>query len=140
MSKVGFQISGDNGALIEIWTEESADIVRTDDFIPVSVSANIEHFSAQISPSIWPQDLVEFKTQIESIYANVSGEAELKTIEDQIYIKISLSTLGTGDVAGYVQGDDRRLELNFQFGTDQSYLPSLIKDMTRMIEAFHLAA
>ena len=136
---MGFEISGDGGASLKFVREISAETLRADDFFSISVDAKVDGFAGHVALSLWPQDLIDFESQLQKIHSNISGQAELKTIEDQIFIKISLTSQGTGTISGYLKGPEYRTKLKFEFRTDQSFLPPSIEGIGKFIQSLQLA-
>ncbi len=68
-------------------------------------------------------DIISFKEQLLPLYKNLSGTAEFRTIEGQLYILIDVDKLGHIKATGYLLADfNTDNKLNFDLRYDQTLL------------------
>lgn len=82
--------------------------------------------------------MIRFKKQLEPVYRNLTGKAEFKTMEDQLYIQIEVDKLGHIQATGYLRGSlylDNML--SFEIRYDQTLLWHTISEIDEAI--FELA-
>jgi hypothetical protein len=92
----------------------------------VWVSGSILHLSELKS---WLEDL-------ESVNANLSGEASLDCMEPELNVEMKIQPLGHILMKVEITPDNLTQFHSFEFETDQSYLPVLIKNLKKVLEKY----
>ena len=100
------------------------------DWVKTSVSIKVGGFSGNVELMLTLSEIRNFKNQIENIYNNLRGMAQLKTIEDQIELNIGIDDLGHIKLTGYLKDDvSSGNKLNFEMDLDQSFLPKTLSEL-----------
>ncbi|MES2413170.1 MAG: hypothetical protein V4614_05170 [Pseudomonadota bacterium] len=115
-----------------------ADPLDEEDWCRVRVVAEVPSFQASLVAFLQGADLARFRSEIETMYANLgkAADATLVSVEPGVSISLSIGTLG-GIVGTYklqeefVEGGAPTLTGGFQM--DQSYLPSLMDGIDKLL-------
>lgn len=93
------------------------------DWIKGLVQIDVGAFKGESEISLCLSDVVRFREQLEPVYEKLEGVAELKTIEDQLALRIEVDKLGHVQASGYLLDDFvRRNKLYFNISYDQTLL------------------
>ena len=100
------------------------------DWIKALVEVAVGAFKGSLEISMRLSDMIRFKEQLEPLYHNLTGVAEFKTLEDQLYLRIEVDKLGHVEASGYlldefVCGN----KLNFNIRYDQTLLLHTIAEI-----------
>ena len=101
-----------------------------DDWVAATISVQAGAFFATIDATLVTCDFPRFRTQLETLYKTLSGNATFDTIERQLQIDCVGNERGGITINGIVQdrvGDGN--ELRFRFDIDQTYLPRIISEL-----------
>ena len=82
------------------------------------------------------EELHQWMVDCESMYASLSGEANMECIEPNVSVKLKITKLGQIDMWVYITPDHLYQEHCFKFEIDQSYLPGLIKDLKTIFRSY----
>ena len=94
--------------------------------------------------SVWVQgailmltDLERWANQCETLYKSLEGEAELRSYEPELRVKInSTDTLGHLTMHVEMTPDHMNQKHAFDFELDQTYLPQLIRDCREIVVTY----
>lgn len=100
------------------------------DWIKAQVRIVVGGFTGDVQIQMCVSDMIRFKEELEPVYRNLTGKAEFKTIEDQLYIQIEAGRLGHVQAEGYL-ADDLGMgnKLNFAIEYDQTLLWHTISEI-----------
>jgi len=108
------------------------------DWLIAMVNFSNKGFSASFKISLMLHDLYTFLDQLKSFQKLLKGNAALSNIEDNL--NVTLSTDGIGHIAinGILQHTyNPDLKLFFEINSDQTFLPDLISECTKILEHYH---
>jgi hypothetical protein len=95
--------------------------------------AKIELISSQFTYSneeFYFDDFDKFIADLDSMYTDLSGTAELRFHHESSYIKFEAKSLGHIELTGeFLEYGEIHQNLSFGFTFDQSYLPSFIDSL-----------
>jgi len=100
------------------------------DWTKALVQIEVGGFKGEVEIYMCVSDMIRFKEQLEPVYQNLKGEAEFKTIEGQLYIRIEADKLGHIQVNGHLLddlGSGNRLEFEIRY--DQTLLWHTISEI-----------
>jgi hypothetical protein len=87
-------------------------------------------------PIILVTDIVFLLNGIETMYSQLSGEAELPCIEPELYVTMKSQKLGHIEMTVDITPDNLTQKHSFIFSIDQSYLQNAITDCKKILEKF----
>jgi hypothetical protein len=80
-------------------------------------------------------DLARFTEELKQMYELLSGSTELRFHYESEYIKFEAKSLGHIEITGeFLEYDQIQQRLTFGFEIDQSYLPSLIRQLEIVVQ------
>jgi hypothetical protein len=100
------------------------------DWTKALVQVEVGGFKGEVEIYMCVSDMIRFKRELEPVYKNLSGAAEFKTIEDQLYIRVEADKLGHVEATGYLLddlGSGNKLEFGIQY--DQTLLWHTISEI-----------
>ena len=101
----------------------------TADYSVVEVGGPIIHLS----------ELQGFMVECKQIYDTLEGEAHLRTMEPNVYLKMTMKSRGRCELFVSITPNHPYQEHSFIFDDlDQSYLPPLIKNLEQILDAYPL--
>ncbi len=84
---------------------------------------------------LFTPDLASFRDELGTLDRDLSGDATLRHIEDQLKIAITL-TAGRGTIAGFIR-EHGGAALSFEhYGTDQTYVRQALADLGAFLDTF----
>lgn len=100
------------------------------DWTKALVQVEVGGFKGEVEICTCVSDMVRFKEQLEPVYKNLSGVAEFRTIEGQLYIRVEVDKLGHVEAAGYLSDDlAAGNKLEFEIRYDQTLLWHTISEI-----------
>jgi hypothetical protein len=105
------------------------------DWISARAIIDVGGFHGDTTIMITLTDMARFAQQVRSLYDTLKGEAEFRTIEDQIYIKLTTDGLGHITASGYLAdqaGMGNRLSFKIEF--DQTVLQKTLAELDSAVE------
>ena len=95
-------------------------------------------FEGRITLMILAPELSLFASGISKLYEQLDGEAEFKTMEDQLYIKCRGDGLGHITVTGYMKDTTGTgyNTLNFELSLDQTQLKRTIDELDKVLKEY----
>jgi len=87
-------------------------------------------------PLLRSNEIAKFTGQLETLYADLRGTAELACIEPALNIKIVCGSNGQMEATINITPDHMTQSHCIVFSLDQSYLPPVISSCKRMLERF----
>ena len=123
-----FKIGAEESNYLSVTIDGRPD--ERDDWLSRTISIRAGAFSATLDATLLTCDFPRFRTQLESLYKTLSGDATFETIEDQLGFRLTGNERGGISVDGTVLdrvGDGN--QLNFRFDIDQTYLRQIIRDV-----------
>jgi hypothetical protein len=100
------------------------------DWIKGQVRIEVGTFKGELEIHLCVSDIIRFKEQLEPVYERLEGVAELKTIEDQLSIRVEVDKLGHVHVSGHLLDDfvaGNKLDFNIRY--DQTLLWHTISEI-----------
>lgn len=126
-----FQLSGESEDRITIDMFGEA---WDDGWLQTSVEIRSDGFTARLNPYFEISDFQVFLKQLAELYDKLSGTASLVPMEGQLELKL------TGDGIGHITAKGKAFAratygtmLEFEFGTDQTFLPDSITTLRSFI-------
>jgi hypothetical protein len=104
------------------------------DWVPARAHVAVGGFQGSTDLTIMASDMKRFHAAVESMYRRLKGEAEFTTLEDQLYIKVTVDALGHVQATGYLK-DDASFgnRLCFQIAFDQSLLGRTVRELEQAL-------
>ena len=102
----------------------------------VSISSGA--FKGSVTLNVMATELAVFTKQTSALFENLSGEAELTTLEDQLKIKLCGDGIGHICVSGYVR-DQVGIGFNtlqYELAIDQTQLKSSIEELIKLLDEY----
>ena len=95
-------------------------------------------FEGRITLMILAPELSLFASRISKLYEQLDGEAEFKTMEDQLYIKCRGDGLGHIAVTGYIRDaiGTGYNTLNYELALDQTQLKRTIDEFDKVLKEY----
>jgi hypothetical protein len=94
--------------------------------------------SAIFKISLMLNDLYSFTDQLKYLQKSLKGSAVFSNIEDNVTLKLSTDELGHIAINGKLRHPYKAdLELLFVINSDQTFLPDLITECTKIIEHYN---
>jgi hypothetical protein len=106
-----------------------------DNWVNVKVSIAAGAFTGTFDAAFLTHDFVRFRAELQSLHEKLKGEAIFSTLEEQLFIKLTVDEVGRIAVEGMAM-DHPGVELKFVFDLDQSYLPKIISDLDEIVTEF----
>ena len=112
-----------------------------DNWVYVSVLFSIGAFAGNYKATFLTSDFVDFREGLRALHQSLEGVACFSTLEDQLTLKL------TGDGRGHIElkgiaidapGTGNRQA--FELALDQSYLPSVLKELDEIVRSFPVRA
>lgn len=108
-----------------------------DNWLTIEIGVLAGGFRGKARAAIVTGELLEFLTQLRSLYQSLSGTAEFTTLEGQLHLKATGDGKGHVELVGMVAdqpGIGNRLHFTLQF--DRSQLGASIHELEKVTEAF----
>ncbi len=117
---------------------ESYDNEYDANWLNASTSIVAGGFEGRITLMILAPDLSLFASRIAELYEQLDGEAEFKTMEDQLYIKCRGDGLGHIAVTGYMRDTigTGYNTLNFELALDQTQIKRTIDELDKVLKEY----
>ena len=90
---------------------------------------NYDGFEVKLKFSSMLGDFCSFLNQLEVFYDTLNGQAQFKSIEDNVSFQLSTDGLGHVDINGYLRHGGYDVMTSFLIHSDQIFLPELIKEL-----------
>jgi hypothetical protein len=104
------------------------------DWIKASVHIEVGGLRGDVEITMCVSDMIRFKEQLEPAYRELSGVAEFKTIEGQLYVRVEVNRLGHVEATGYLRDDfTSGNKLNFEIHYDQTLLWRTISEVDKAL-------
>ena len=111
------------------------------DWVESSVEIKAGGFFGKAHLFLTLSDIIKFKNQIEVLYNKIEGIAQLKTIEDQVELKIEGEGSGHMKLTGFLKDNvSFGNKLHFEIEFDQSFLPKTISELNSTLAFFESCA
>jgi hypothetical protein len=100
------------------------------DWVSAEARIAVGGFSGCTRLTITAADMRRFHSQLQSLDRDLRGQAEFRTIEDQLYLKVGVDHLGHVNVSGYIK-DDASFgnRLTFEMAFDQTLLAPIVAEL-----------
>jgi hypothetical protein len=107
-------------------------------WLNASTSIVADGFKGRITLMILAPELSLFASGISKLYEQLDGEAEFKTMEDQLYIKCRGDGLGHIAVTGYIRDAIGTVynTLNYELALDQTQLKRTINELDKVLKEY----
>jgi len=135
-----FDIRG-HGTLIRIaihgYERPSAQDYDDANWLNASALVAISGFRAEFSYHAYTTDLARFLDELATLHSTLRGTASLHSLENDVTLEGRVDSLGALHwtcTVQHPQGIGAKLE--FGFSSDQSYLPSLIAQLTDILDKY----
>lgn len=108
-----------------------------DNWVNVKVSIAMGAFKGNFDAAFLTHDFVQFREALQALYETLKGEAIFSTLEEQLFIKLTVDNGGHIAVEGMaIDQPGIGTELKFAFDLDQSYLPKIISDLDEIVTKY----
>lgn len=87
-------------------------------------------------PVIHLGEILQWRTNLKKMDETLRGEAELPTIEPNLYVKLSCDHLGRIQGECKITPDNLNQNHEFRFEIDQSYLKGLVNGCDRILAEY----
>jgi hypothetical protein len=104
------------------------------DWVGASVHVETGGLRGDVGIMMCVSDMIRFKEELEPVYRELSGVAEFKTLEGQLYVRVEADKLGHVNAKGYLRDDlISANELSFEIGFDQTFLRRTISEIDKAL-------
>ncbi|SFH30410.1 hypothetical protein SAMN05421739_11077 [Pontibacter chinhatensis] len=80
-------------------------------------------------------ELSQFQKDLSKLYDTLKYSFMFVSIEDNVELRFTPNATGQIEIKGYVRNSDYTASVDFTIETDQSYLPSTIKQVKEVLTA-----
>jgi hypothetical protein len=87
-------------------------------------------------PILHIPELAGFRDQLRKLNETLAGTAELEPIEPELHLTMTVQSLGHIAVRLSITPDHLNQTHTFEFGVDQSYLPSVLSSLDRVLSDY----
>ena len=115
--------NGQTNLSIEIMDKEP-----NDEWLICLANFHYDGFEARFKFSTMLGDFCTFSDQLGTFYSILRGQAEFRSIEDNVSFKLSTDGLGHVDISGYLRHNKYEVQISFLIHSDQTFLPELINE------------
>lgn len=101
------------------------------------ISVRVGAFRGTIRADLRTEELASFRSQLSAVYASLSGEARLVSMEEWIDLRVTGDGLGHFDVEATVRdqaGGGNALQFGLEL--DQTHIPEMLASLDRIALAF----
>ncbi len=112
-----------------------------DNWLRVNVLVSAGAFSGGFHAAFLTDELVRFRDQMQTLYRTLRGEANFRTLEEQLLLRLTgngRDEICVRGVAVDIPGTGNRLE--FELMLDQSHLQSTLDSLNEVIDQFPVRA
>jgi hypothetical protein len=105
----------------------------------LNIDARVEAKAAVVKTNgacLRSTEVADFVQELEKLYENVPGMAELRCMEPYLSVKATCDKLGQVEVTVDITPDHRTQKHRFIFSIDQSYLPETMNGCRRILARF----
>lgn len=106
------------------------------DWVGAAITVAIPGYAAHFPANLRTNEFQEFRDQLAAMNKDLEGTASFLSIEDAIEVKAVMDTLGGIYWEVSTCYPVRGAVLTFDFGSDQSYLDQLIKELDEVLTEF----
>ncbi|MEO7049671.1 MAG: hypothetical protein ABI091_30485 [Ferruginibacter sp.] len=114
--------------LLEIIEQEDVE-----GWLYANVKFDYKNFLAKFTISLMLNDFYPFRDELIKLNSSLKGIANFSTIEQNVVLKLTGDGLGHINISGVLRHDSD-LQLYFDILSDQTFLPSLIKECNDIID------
>jgi hypothetical protein len=134
-------IGGEHEEFIQLtfrgYSHPGSEHYRDRNWINCTARAQAGAFQGQLDNMLLTDELERFRTQVARLYAELTGEAALHTMEHWLCLRL------IGDGRGHVELRCRLLDhpvfgnsLDFRLNIDQTFLPALLRQLEAVLQRF----
>ncbi len=87
-------------------------------------------------PIIHLSELELWMSELQKLNETIRGEADLNCMEPELSASIRLDKNGSGALTVFITPDNMNEQHRFTFAVDQSYLPSLIRELQTVLTKY----
>lgn len=117
--------------------ESDVDDYWESNWLSVIVEAHAGGFSANFPSQVHADDFHRFRDSLAEVYRQVAGDAEFRTIDGLLTIRVCVGARGEVEVDGDIidqPGDGNRLR--FHLDLDQSFLESALSQLRQTVKEY----
>jgi hypothetical protein len=103
------------------------------DFYTVTLQLNLNGISSNIGATIMVGELSQFLSDLEKLYKTLTYSFVFSSLEDNVELHFSPNSEGQIEIEGYLRNKDYTGKINFTIKSDQSYLPSTIEQLQKVL-------
>lgn len=108
------------------------------EWLSARVKIDVGGFVGEVSMTLLYSELQRFKEELEPVYQKLRGKAELKTLEGQLHLVVSVDKTGHVTVEGEVMdGAGIGNQLRFTIRFDQTLLRHTISELDEALSEIH---
>lgn len=106
-------------------------------WVRTKIDLRVGCFQASVDADLRVDELASFRNQLDVIYNELKGEAQLTSLEHWIELRILGDGLGHFDVRGSLRDEPSFGNvLHFRLYFDQTSIPEMITNLDRIFESF----
>ena len=87
-------------------------------------------------PIIHLSEVEQWISELQKLKKTIHGKAKLNCMEPELDVSIMLDKKGSGSLAVFITPDHLNEQHDFTFSVDQSYLPSLIRELQTILAKY----
>ncbi|SIT74016.1 WapI family immunity protein [Pontibacter indicus] len=105
------------------------------DFYKVKLQLHINGITTGISAYVMIGELSQFQKDLSKLYDTLKHSFVFASIEDNVELRFTPNATGQIEIKGFVRNSEYTASVDFTIETDQSYLPSTIKQLKEVLTA-----
>jgi hypothetical protein len=106
-----------------------------DDFYNVTLQLHVSGITTEIGAYVLIGELSQFIKDLSKLYDTLKHSFVFASIEDNVKLSFTPNATGQIEIEGYLKNSDYTATVDFTIETDQSYLPSTIKQLKEVLTA-----
>ncbi len=107
------------------------------DWVSARARINVGGFKGDTQLMICASEIKRFTEELDSLYRDLKGFAEFKTIENQLYLKLNVDYQGHIYMEGFLRDDavgfGKSNKLSFEIEFDQTYLARTLSELKKTV-------
>ena len=140
MRSAAFSLGGSHHERVEVrvrgYERQPTGNYDDDNWLYAEILVSVGAFRGGFPTSILTYEIAEFRKQLDILYITLGGQAELETMEGQIYLRLTGNGRGGVSVEGEARDSGLGNRLEFTLALDQTNLAVAIDEIDAVLAQF----
>ena len=125
-------LTGDGGCKVAI------DVLACEghEWLSCRVSIAVAGFTADYPASFDLHAFTCFHRELSAAYSTLTGTASFRTLEGMLELDVEMTPTGGAAIRGLARNYSPTVEFDFAFGTDQTYLGPVCRQLDEVLERY----